>query len=260
MIRLGCILLLQFGIFNASAQGEQFIVFDATSDQYIVSQISAEQLVFTKPYLIKNWEFPPQEIFCQQNNSHFSGMLAIGNFINNEQFPASATVKIVSFRGDTALDRCSGMLVGNKYVLTAAHCVLKDADAWLDIKVFVPDLYVKPGFDRGQDSKFGKIKVLKTYLYKSYFQGKSKKDIALLELEDSVGEKTGWVGLGFEEEKQKILNTRFVNFSYPMDASRMNYSQGYNGDTMYLKVGFPDLVSNDSVSYTHLTLPTNREV
>jgi len=244
--------------FNVKAQQDQFLVYDATTCKYESRNIEEETIgseLLDRFNYQQTWKFPAEQIISSSVNSRFSDMQKAENIIKNEQFPASATIKIVGLHGDTTWDRCSGMMVGDRYVLTAAHCVISEVDGWLEMKAFVPYLYVKPGFDKGRDSKFGIIKVSKMFVFKSYFQGKSKKDIALLELDQSIGEKTGWVNMDFETDKQKAMSTRYINFSYPMDASKVNLQASYNGDTMYVKTGYPDLVSQDYIGIKSPGIP-----
>ena len=249
--------LLLFSI-KALAQDDQLLVYDANSYSSSVKQFNSEPIdlegLKAKNYT-QSWQMPNPSMFCTSRSSKFSEMQASCSFLSPDQYPASATVKIVSIHGDTTWDKCSGMIVGDRYVLTAGHCVINDEDGWKDIKGFVPNMYVRPGYDKGVDSKYGKIKVEKIYIFKSYFMGKSKKDIALLELSQPIGVQTGWVNMDFEDDNLKAISTRFYNFSYPMDASKVNYYRNYNGDTLYLKSGYPDNISQHYIGINGVGIP-----
>jgi len=255
--------LLTFGVlwflyFGASAQDDQLMIYDAGNYSSVVKPANTNEIdldVIKSKNYTQSWQMPSQAMLCPATASKFSEMQASCSFISPEQFPASATVKIVSIHGDTTWDKCSGMLVGDRYVLTAAHCVLTDEDGWKDIKGFVPNMYVRPGYDKGSDSKYGKVRVVRTYIFKSYFLGKSKKDIALLELAYPIGDNTGWVNMDSEDDNQKVMKTRFYNFSYPMDASRVNFYRDFNGDTMYLKAGQPDYISQHYIGVNNVGIP-----
>ena len=258
MKRLFLIGVLVFFFKSASAQDEQLMVYDANTFSSVIKPANGSE-VNISDYKSKNyntiWQMPAQAMFTPNRDSRFSDMQASVNFINPEQYPASATVKVVSIHGDTTWDKCSGMLVGDRYVLTAGHCVINEIDSWQDLKGFIPDMYVKPAYDKGHESKFGKIKVQKIYVYQSYFLGKSKKDVALLELSEPIGETAGWVNMDYEENNQKALAIRYYNFSYPMDGTRVNYYRDFNGDTLYLKAGYPDMVSQQYIGINSVGIP-----
>ena len=254
-LNLFILLLFASGL---SAQKDQFMVYDASTFSSLTKAVN-DNTVDLEAIKGRNytptWQMPSQAALCPAPASRFSGMQASCGLINTEHYPASATVKIVAIHGDTTWDKCSGMMVGDRYVLTAAHCVISETDGWKDIKQFIPYLYVKPAYDKGRESKYGRAQVRKVYIYKSYFQGSSKKDIALLELSEPIGENTGWVNMDFETDNQKALATRYYNFSYPMDGERINYYRDFKGDTMYFKAGYPDLVSQHYIGISSPGIP-----
>lgn len=257
MNRLAILWLIGLFQYPLMAQTDQFVVYTVEPGLLETSEIKNNQRESPvrstgQPWI---WNIPDKSLLPETGGSRFSAMIPAGKVIENIQFPASAAVKISGLQGDTVWDKCSGMMVGDRYVLTAAHCVLVEQDAWNGTKSFVKELYVQPGFDMGKESPGGKIKVRKMYVFKSYFNGNSKKDIALLELARPVGEQTGWVWIDSETDAARCLGMRLMNLSYPMDASKINLSGNFNGDTLYFKAGYPDLVSQDYIGIKSPGIP-----
>lgn len=226
---------------NLHAQCDKIICYDVNSTKISVLNLNQN-------YINSNWNTKQEfyqnninfSISEKRNGSRFSEMKASSNFIDNNEFPASSAVKISAINGDTTWDKCSGMFVGENYVLTAAHCVFSDYGEWNERKIFNQNLYIKPGFDKGNESIFGRYKVSKIYVFQSYITGSSKKDIALLKIDKPNGINTGWVKMKAIDNIDVLMNTSFYNFSYPMDASMLNLDKDYNGDTLFLKEGFID--------------------
>ena len=108
--------------------------------------------------------------------------------------------------------QCSGILVGPKYALTAAHCVNSRSQDQIINGWTSDSLYVRPGFDRGQDlpiltpqgGRIQPVRVVKSWISRSIFESSAAAgfgyngddDWALLELERDVGTELGWAAVG----------------------------------------------------------------
>ena len=86
-----------------------------------------------------------------------------------------------------------------------------------------------------------KIVILKAagqakYIFlKKWFSSES--DIAVIELENPIGEKCGWMGIGFNSVDSILLDGMFYKFSYPAITDFRIDSNSFNGDTLYYYYG-----------------------
>jgi len=93
----------------------------------------------------------------------------------------------MKIHGDTYMG--SGVIVGPHHLLTCAHCVYN-----LDEGAFFEEISVYPALN-DKVAPFNKVKATRAYLFKAYQGGDERFDMALLLLEQSIGDYTGWGGL-----------------------------------------------------------------
>lgn len=161
-------------------------------------------------------------------------------------YPISAAIRIFYYNQDTLLDQgCSGILISENLVLTAAHCIRNyNAGSWQADSIVVASGYDDGAFNPVLQSSDAS----KYYLFKSYYAGLSPlKDFALLELSNPIGQQSGWVGLAFSADTSYYANKVFHKLSYPYDASMIDTSIHVNGDTLYYNYGEIDVLSNTSI-------------
>jgi V8-like Glu-specific endopeptidase len=187
-----------------------------------------------------NSSFPYEEIECK-----YSDLVKASDYFDLGSFPARANVFIFYADNGEWHKHASGTLISPRHVLTAAHNVQFGARWWGE-----DSLRIIPAWDYGRE----RAEIGSTISTKAYYlterptqccYGSYRHDFAVLELRDPIGEKTGWLGYGFQP-KESFSGKRMHWFSYP-GVPTPDSSRYFNGDTMFYSTM---LNSNESCVYT----------
>jgi hypothetical protein len=128
-------------------------------------------------------------------------------------------------------------MVAPGLVLTAAHCIFD----FNNQSFFGDSLLVAPAYDNGiiQTSLPSSL-VDKVYIFKRYYDKKNFDDIALLQLQQPIGQQIGWTGIAFSSDTSYFTGKVFHKFSYPGEKNPFDTTKHYNGDTLYYNYGYVD--------------------
>lgn len=185
---------------------------------------------------------PPQTgIF---KNSKFTRKKRVTDVYDLGKFPIRTSVTI-SFQplSETFDGGCSGSLISERHVLTAAHCVSRYKSDSLSVKTYA----VCPVFNNGEKhSSFDCSEVQKVFFFKGWNIGTS--DIAILTLKKPIGHQTGWLSYGFDKEDTRLADGIFYKFSYPSIHLPIHDPNIYNGDTLYFNYGIVDWLRPSTIS------------
>ncbi len=148
-------------------------------------------------------------------------------------FPIRTSIQVFHWENDTLINACSGSMISRRHVLTSAHCVMQYPSDLLSSD----SVLVSPAFDQGNVSPgFNSSWVDKIYHYRDWEI--SSEDFAILELADPIGDLTGWLGVGFEEDTNAVKAAFYHKFVYPNETILYVYDNvEFNGDTLYHQYG-----------------------
>lgn len=162
------------------------------------------------------------------------------------QYPLRTSVKLFYVENDSLHDLCSGSFISRRHILTSAHCVSNPGSSTPDID----SIYVCPVYNNGTSSpNFNCGFAQKVYFYRNW--NISGEDFAVLELEEPMGEKTGWISIGFNQIDSLLAREIFYKFSYPSSTIPSIDPNTYNGDTLYFNYGKADLFQTKFIGINH---------
>jgi len=169
-------------------------------------------------------------------STHFTRKKATALDYNLNSFPIRTSMKIFYIENGTMKNLCSGSMVSNRHVLTAAHCYLDNNNTLL-----FDSLSVCPVYDNGAPNPtFGCNNVNQLYHIKNW--SLNEEDFVVLELEEPIGASTGWLSIGFDETEAVFTDDIFYKFSYPNTPLQSFDTFPYNGDTLYYNYGNVELL------------------
>lgn len=189
--------------------------------------------------------------------SGFTDIVPAHQFFRVTDYPVRTAVKIYRYINGSLFQQCSGTLVGRNLVLTASHCLCNPDSIYYYVdNDYLDSLYVIPAFDNKQtNGDFGGSVSKKYYIPQNGFKNFWGSDIAIIELDEPIGEKTGWIGIGYSSDESFFRRSVFHKFSYPGTRSWEDTTRIYDGDTLYYNYGTLNVVNTKELGYGIIGIP-----
>jgi hypothetical protein len=155
-------------------------------------------------------------------------------------YPAGTTVQLQMYKKKKAVGQCTGNLVAPNLVLTAAHCLVNPATRRPDCDEIIVASAGTNTIDGGRLAS----RARSALMLKSYYDQEGREDIMLLELEDPIGEHTGWIGLSCRGDSSFIESTLFHKFSFPAQVQEVSFG-ATTGRQLHYNYGSIGFISSD---------------
>lgn len=170
--------------------------------------------------------------------SDFSTLARAELFHEVTEYPFRTAIKLFAWLNDTMYHNCSGMMVGDNLVLTAAHCLMSyGTEEW-----YYDSIQAIPAYDNGGSQPTLPSSVVdKYFVFQSFYEGSQWADIALLQLREPIGKEIGWAGIAFSSDTSYFSGRVFHKLSYP-NHNPFNSPEVYTGDTLYYNYGYIDII------------------
>lgn len=163
------------------------------------------------------------------DSSGFTKRKIVDNYYS-DKFPYNANVKLKVYINGIE-HNASGTLISKNIVLTSGHVIYSNKYSWTDSIIVISNYSNKSYSLQTKSYLF--------YVFKTYVeQSNMKYDLGLLILEDKIGEKTGFLGIGYNNDNSFYTQSGFFyHLSYPSKSFIPSEKDIYTGENQFINFG-----------------------
>lgn len=180
-------------------------------------------------------DLPTQMPSTDEMVGTMSKMRPAREFTNVAHYPARTVGSLRIMRDGIPRPSCSATLVGPKWVLTASHCLYEVENA---PRHFFWDYRFYPAWDDSSSQTLVHFsRVIRTYTVRVPGDSPIENDVALLELDEPIGDELGWLGMMTFPNDDVVENAIAHRLSYPAYFDVIDPARYYDGDTLWYRYG-----------------------
>lgn len=209
---------------------------------------SSQSLIYTSQFIPSDKTIQSFSSFTINSDSTlFNDFIPISDG-DEVKFPLSAIVKLLALDNDTLRSQCSGVMISERLILTASHCIINFNGT------LIREIYAFPGYHKNEIKLPSSLNKVVSYYFnkESIRKSHTSYDVAILEIDEPLGYQSGWVGLSYINPNSNFYEELvFHSYGFPADTHLVDTSLFYDGEIMVHGYGYV------KQSPTHFEIPVS---